>query len=203
MAVSSFAPIRELVRKSIRDLLGLVWDDTALDYAINEAQREYAILGGSLVASMAVIPTENGVFSLPNDYLVPVKFIDAKGYEIPFYSWRNIHDKYTDFRKVTGNIVQSIITDFDGFGKLRLFPIVPAGLSPVGTLYYQRLPKKDTIETKNVRAIELHSLFQAFMIDGNPSAAVYYNRFIKAVNEESAVQRGMKTKSRLRRGRFF
>ena len=41
------------------------------------------------------------------------------------------------------------------------------------------------------------------MIDGNPSAAVYYNQFVKAVNEESAVQRGMKTKSRLRRGRFF
>lgn len=203
MAVSAFTSIRELVRKSIRDLLGLVWDDTALDYAINEAQREYAILGGSLVAQTKVYATESGVFSLPDDYLVPVKFIDNYGIEVPFYSWRNIHDKYPDFRKVTGNNIQAIITDFDGFGKLRLFPLLPTSLSPVGTLYYQRLPEKDKLETQNVRAIELHSLFQAFMIDGNPSAAVYYNRFVQAVNEENAVQRGMKTKSRLRRGRFF
>lgn len=203
MAVSVFAPIRELVRKSIRDLLGLVWDDTALDYAINEAQREYAILSGSLVGSVSVHSSESGVFSLPDDYLAPVKFIDNKGYEVPFYSWRNIHDKYPDFRKQKGAFVQAIITDFDGYGKLRLFPILPVSLTPVGKLYYQRLPKKDIIETKNVRAIELHSLFQAFMIDGNPSASVYYNQFAQAVNEESAVQRGMKTKSRLRRGRFF
>lgn len=203
MAVSAFTSIRELVRKSIRDLLGLVWDDTALDYAINEAQREYAILGGSLVAQTKVYATESGVFSLPDNFLVPVKFIDAYGFEVPFYTWRNIHEKYPDFRKVTGTHLQAVITDFDGYGKIRLFPVLPVSLSPVGTLYYQRLPEKDKLETKNIRAIELHSLFQAFMIDGNPSAAVYYNQFVKAVNEESAVQRGMKTKSRLHRGRFF
>ena len=202
MAVSAFTSIRELVRKSIRDLLGLVWDDTALDYAINEAQREYAILSGSLVGSVTVPALENGVFSLPDDFLVPIKFIDTKGYEVPFYSWRNIHAKYPDFRKVTGTELQAIITDFDGYGKLRLFPVLPESEN-VGTLYYQRLPQKDKLETKNVRAIELHSLFQAFMIDANPSASVYYNQFAQAVNEENAVQRGMKTKSRLRRGRFF
>jgi len=202
MAVSAFTSIRELVRKSIRDLLGLVWDDTALDYAINEAQREYAILSGSLVGSVPVHSSEDGVFSLPDDFLAPVKFIDTKGFEVPFYSWRNIHDKYPDFRKQTGDFLQAIITDFDGGGKLRLFPVLPVSLTPVGTLFYQRLPQKDKVETNNVRAIELYSLFQAFMIDGNPSASVYYNQFVQAVNQENLVQRGMKNKS-IHRGRFF
>lgn len=203
MAVPAFAPLREIVRKSIRDLLGLVWDDTALDYAINEAQREYAVLSGSLLAKVSVHATESGVFSLPDNFLVPVKFLDVKGYEVPFYSWKNIHDKYPDFRRVTGTELHAIITDFDGYGKIRLFPRIPVSMNPVGTLYYQRLPKQNVIETKNVRAIELHSLFQAFLIDANPSASVYYNQFVQAVNEESSIQRGMKAKSSIRRGRFF
>jgi len=202
MASPSFSPIRELVRKSIRDVFGLVWDDDALDRTINEAQREYAILSGSLVGSVAVHSSESGVFSLPDDFILPVKFIGKDGWEVPFYSWRNIHAKYPDFRKVTGTNLQCIITDFDGYGKMRLFPVLPQSEN-VGTLYYQRMPQKDKLETKNKRAIELHSLFQAFLIDGNPSASTYYTRFLQAVNEENAVQRGMKTKSRLRRGRFF
>ena len=201
MAVSDFASIRELVRKSIRDTLGLVWDDTALDYAINEAQREYAILSGSLVANVTVIAAESGVFSLPDNFIAPVKFIGVDGHDVPFYTWKNIHDKYPDFRKVRGNQLQAIITDFEGYGYLRQFPVLSSpGI--VGTLYYQRLPEKNKIETQNVRAIELHSLFQAFLLDGNPSASVYYNQFTLAVNEENAVQRGMKIKGR-RRGRFF
>ena len=203
MAVSAFAPIREVVRKSIRDKLGLVWSDTALDYAINEAQREYAILSGSLVASEPVQAERNGVFSLPSNYIAPVKFINTVGYEVPFYSWKNIHAKYHDFRKLTGNRVEAIITDFDGYGNLRQFPILYSRFDQAGTIYYQRLPEKDKIETRNVRAIELHSLFQAFLLDGNASAASYYNQFVRSVNEESSIQRGMKVKSNLRLGRFF
>ena len=202
MAVASFASIRELVRKSIRDVFGLVWDDTALDNAINEAQREYAILSGSLVGIVNVFSSGNGVFPLPDDFIAPVKFIGKSGFEIPFYSWRNIHDKYPDFRKVTGTEIQCIIPDFDGYGNMRMFPLIPAG-EKAGTLYYQRLPKKDKLETTNKRAIELYSLFQAFLLDGNASASIYYSRFRSEVNRESSVQRGIKVKSNYRFGRFF
>ena len=202
MAVASFASIRELVRKSIRDVFGLVWDDTALDNAINEAQREYAILSGSLVGIVNVFSSGNGVFPLPDDFIAPVKFIGKSGFEIPFYSWRNIHDKYPDFRKVTGTEIQCIIPDFDGYGNMRMFPLIPAG-EKAGTLYYQRLPKRDKLETTNKRAIELYSLFHAFLLDGNASASIYYNRFRSEVNRESSIQRGIKVKSNYRFGRFF
>lgn len=202
MASLSFTSIRELVRKSIRDIFGLVWDDDALDRAINEAQREYAILSGSLVGVVTVFSSGNGVFPLPNDFIAPIKFIGKDGFEVPFYSWRNVHDKYPDFRKVTGDQLQCIIPDFDSFGNMRMFPILPVG-ARAGTLYYQRLPKSGELETTNKRAIELHSLFQAFLLDGNASASIYYNRFRTAVSEESHIQRGMKTKSNFRRGRFF
>lgn len=202
MASLSFTSIRDLVRKSIRDVFGLVWDDDALDRTINEAQREYAILSGSLVGVATVFSSGNGVFSLPDDYIAPVKFIGTDGFEVPFYSWRNVHDKYPDFRKVTGDQLQCIIPDFDGYGNMRMFPAIPAG-TKAGTLYYQRLPEPDKLETKNKRAIELHSLFQAFLLDGNASASIYYNRFRSAVNGESSIQRGIKTKSEFRRGRFY
>lgn len=202
MPISSFQKIRESIRRAIRDSNGLLWDDIGLDRIINEAQREYAIASGSLVGSYDIESSKRGISSAPNDFIEPIKFIGSDGFEKPLYSWRYLHSRSPDFRAVTGNEVEGIITDFDGYGKVRLFPIIPPG-ETVGKLYYKRLPRADVIETINLDAIEKHSLFQVFLLSSHRSAEVYYNRFIESVNSENSVQRGLKTSSPVRRGRFF
>jgi hypothetical protein len=202
MAASSFQEIREKIRRSIRDANGLVWDDDGLDRIIDEAQREYAILSGSLVGSFVLESREGGVSDAPSDFIEPVKFIGSDNFEKPLYSWRYLHKRYPDFRAVTGTEVRGIVTDFDGYGKVRLFPVIPGGIE-VGTLYYKRLPAPGVIETTNIDAIEAHCLFQAFLLSDHRSAESYYSRFMEGVNRESHVQRGLNVKSRIRRGRFF
>ena len=202
MPVLSFSRIRREVRKAIRDTHGLLWDDTALDEIINEAQREYSILSGSLIGSFDITATESGVFACPDDFLEPVKVIGIDGQEKSLFSWRYLDELYPDFRNVPGTELKGLVTDFDGFRKFRVFPKLPAG-TQAGKLYYKRLAKANKIETQNEDAIEQHCLFQVFLYDGKSAAGDYYRKFIDLVNEESTGLRGLKAKSRIRRGRFF
>lgn len=202
MPVSSFNEIRDKVRRAIRDTNGLLWDDSGLDRIINEAQREYSIFSGSLVGSFDIESPEGGVSDAPDDFIEPIKFIGSDNFEKPLYSWRYLHVRYPDFRSVTGNEIDGLVTDFDGYRKIRLFPVIPAGIL-VGRLYYKRLPVLNVIETTNTEALEMHSLFQVFLLSDHRSAETYFNRFVESVDKEGSVQRGLKTKSHIRRGRFF
>ena len=202
MAVSAYKTIRDKVRRSIRDTFGQVWADTDLDRIINEAQREYAIVSGSLIGKVSVTIPESGVFAAPADFIEPVSFIGTDGMKKPLYSWRYLYDNYPDFRNVPGSIIRGMVTDFDGFGKFRAFPKVPEG-TEVGVLCYKRFPAADKLETTNLDAIEQHCLFQVFLLMGNPSTNSYYQGFLTAVNRENITQRGMRDHSRIRRGRFF
>ena len=202
MTASAFSTIREKVRKAIRDALGLLFADAEIDDMINGAQREYAFCSGSLVGEMSVTIPEHGVFSAPPDFFEPVKFIGSDGFEKPFFSWKYLHDQYPDFRSVPGSELRGIVTDFDGFGKFRLFPVLLPG-SSAGTFFYHRLPAKDKIETSNSEAIENHCLYQAFLLAGNNAAGIWYDRFNAAVNAEISLYRNMRPRSPYRYGRFF
>lgn len=202
MTAPAFSSIREKVRKAIRDSLGLLFADAEIDDMINEAQREYALCSGSLIGEMTVTTPERNVFSAPQDFFEPVKFIGADGLEKPFFSWKYLHDRYPDFRTVPGSELRGIVTDFDGFGRFRLFPALLSG-SAAGTFFYHRLPAKDKIETANNEAIENHCLYQAFLLAGNGAAGIWYDRFNAAVNAESSLYRNMRPRSPYRGGRFF
>ena len=85
MPVSSFSKLRNKIRSAIRDTYGLLWDDPALDRIINEAQREYSLLAGSLIGKVDAIATEDGVCACPADFIEPVKFIGVDNMEKPLF----------------------------------------------------------------------------------------------------------------------
>lgn len=85
MTEASYSEIRINVRRAIRDNYGLLWDDSALDDLINEAQREYSILTGSLIGVYDVVTTQDGICAAPDNFIEPVKFIASDGFEKPFF----------------------------------------------------------------------------------------------------------------------
>lgn len=202
MPVPSFQQLRNSVRTAIRDTCGLLWDDSALDGIINEAQREYSILSGSITDSIHVFGTENGVFLLPDDFLEPVRFIGSDKLEKPFYSWRYLDQLYPDFRNITGSGARGIIFDFDNWGNARIFPRIPDKLF-AGTLFYKRLAATNKIETRNLEAVEQHCLYQVFSLTGKEGASRYYAQFLDSVNEEGNLYRSLSAGSRIRKGCFF
>ena len=202
MPVSSFSSIRERVRTAIRDTHGLLWDDAALDRIINDAQREYSIAAGSLTGTCSVTAGRSPVFLAPSDFLEPVRFLGPDGLQRPFFSWRYLREMHPDFRAVTGTELRGIVPDFDGFGRLRLYPALPVGTF-AGTLFYKRLAAADRLETDNLDAVVQYCLFHVFLISDHRSAAAYYDRFVSAVNRESHVQRGLSEHRKVRRGRFY
>ena len=202
MPASSYGPLRERARIALRDSFGVLWDDAGLDSMIDEAQREYAMQSGELTGECRITATGNGVFDTPADFLKPLYFIGSDHLEKPFRSWRSLHDQYPDFRAVTGSALLGIVTGFDSYGKLRLFPRLPAG-TDAGTLFYQRCPAAGTPETRNADAILDHLLYQACLVIGNDSASLYYDRFITAARRGSTTPGGMRLGSRFRSGRFF
>jgi len=142
------------------------------------------------------------VFQTPDDFISPLRFLGTDRRERPFISWKRLHESYPDFRTVRGTELCGIVPDFDGFGKLRVWPWLPDG-TDAGTLYYRRTAAPDKVETTNVDAVIQYCLFHVFLISANPAADVYYRRFLSAAAREDHVQRGLATNSRVRHGRFF
>ena len=224
MNASSYRDLRERIRRVLRDAHGLLWDDAGLDGVIDEAQREYVLCSGTLsrevrvleqsasasVASLeraerlgnAEIFAVDGVFECPEDYIEPVKFVLPRGEEVPFYSWGYVSELYPDFRKVRGDEVRGIIPDFDGYGKLRLFPVIPAGVF-AGNLIYKCYPRNGEVCTTNFEAVAQHCLYQMFLLTDGEAAVYHYKRFQELVNREQSERRGIAVRKDTRRGRFF
>lgn len=201
MSVSDFATLRDELRSAIRDDYDLLWSDAELDEIINEAQREYSLYTGTLTASVTVFSTENEVHDAPPDFIEPIQFINHSGYEIPIVSWQKLNVLYPDFRKVTGNCIQAVCFDFDGYKKFRFFPKTPPGES--GTLFYRRTAKKNKIDTRNREAIKQHALFQIFMLTGKSAFENYWKNFLMAVNREARSPQTMRNRKDICGGRFY
>lgn len=202
MSVSSFNDIREKVRESIRDTYGLLWDDDGLDELINEAQREYAYFSGLLTGVAAITVNAYNLHAAPIDFIEPIKYLDASGYELPILSWRYLHNIYPDFRTMTGTAPQGIIFNFDTYGSYRIFPLLPAG-TDAGTIIYKKLPTDDVLETSNIEAIEQHCLYQMFMLTGKKATQNYFAGFSDAVNREARSMQTMRNRKTLRQRRYF
>ena len=200
--IASFAPIRKRLRLAIRDGAALQWSDDALDEIINEAQREYSVLSGSLVSATALVSDGSGACALPRDFIAPVKLIGPDGYEKPFFSWRALHDRYPDFRKITGDHLLGAVVDFESHGRIRLFPVLPPGI-PAGQLFYQRFAAKDKLEVTNTDAVEQHALYQLFMLSEKNAAFRYYAEFQKLLDRECSRERSVRSSSRIRKTRFY
>lgn len=200
--IASFAPIRQRLRLAIRDGAAVQWSDDALDAIINEAQREYSVLSGSLVRATTLVPDGSGVCVLPRDFISPVKLIGTDGFEKPFFSWRALQDRYPDFRKITGDHLLGAVTDFESHGRLRLFPVLSPGI-PAGQLYYRRLAAEDRLEVTNTDAVEQHALYQLFMLSENNAAFRYYAEFQKLLDRECSRERSVRNRSRIRKTRFY
>ena len=200
--IASFAPIRQRLRLAIRDGAALQWSDDALDKIINEAQREYSVLSGSLVSATTIVSDGTGVCVLPRDFISPVKLIGPDGYEKPFFSWRALHDRYPDFRKITGGHLLGAVVDFESHGRIRLFPVLPAN-APAGQLFYRRLAEKDKLEVTNTDAVEQHALYQLFLLSEDNAAFRYYAAFQKLLDRESTRERSVRNRSLIRKNRFY
>ena len=202
MPVKDFQLIRDEVRRTIRDLYRTLRTDADMDRMIDEAQKEYALLAGSLLGEWTVEIPAGGVVSCPGNFLEPVRFLDPAGFDRPLFSWRRLHELYPDFRNVSGNLPEGLVTDFDGFRKVRVFPKLPAG-TVAGTCVYRRTPAAGKLETDNLEAIAMHVCFQLFLLDGKSVAGTFYQRFLSAVNREKMLQRSLESRKPSRRGRFF
>lgn len=180
----------------------MLWSDAELDEFINEAQREYAVQSRAFSGAFEAVAGRHGTFKCPPDFIEPIRFIGTDGYSRPLISWKHAEENYGDFRKAPGTDVRAIITDFDSFGTLRVFPCVPKG-TRLGTLFYTRLAAPDTLETTNDDAIESHALYQALMYSANSMYSLFYDKFAQAVNRECTDRRGLSVTSSIREGCFY
>lgn len=183
MGVSAFSEIRNRLRREIRDDAGTLFTDSKLDEIINESQREYSLYGETLTGEYPVETNESGIYKVPNDFIRPLSFVNARGTELEQVSWEYLDERYPDFRKIEGSEPEYICFDFDGFGEFRLFPKTEAG-KPAGTLHYVRLAHSDVLEGSNLSAVLNHALFQVFYLTGKSGAAEYYRRFREEADDE-------------------
>ena len=199
-AASEFASLWYELRKVMRDESGFQWSDAVLNGIINQAQREYSLYSGKLCGDCEVPFSD--VHAVPDDFIEPLKFIDSNGRDIPFVSWRYLNEMYPDFRKVTGNTLEFVCFDFDGYGKFRLFPHIKCD-GYAGNLFYRRFAHEDVLENCNIQAVKSHCLYQMCFFAGKTLAENYWNEFINLVNKESRSDTVLKNIQRSRHGSFY
>lgn len=186
----------------MRDSSGFQWTDAVLNGIINQAQYEYSLYSGKFSGEYDVVSTESDVHIVPDDFIEPLKFIDTKGVDVPFVSWRYLNELYPDFRKIKGSSLEYICFDFDGYGKFRFFPIINTG-KVAGKLFYRRLAREDVLEDCNLQALKNHCLYQMFFFAGKTPASNYWNEFINLVNKESRSDTVLKNIQKSRHGSFY
>lgn len=190
------------LRKTFGDDYGIQWSDAILNDILVEAQREYALYSGALTGQVEISAGQSPVQSLPDDFVKIIRIISNDGDEIPVVSYRKLIEDYGDFRKRKGNKAESICLNFDGFGKFRIFPVLPAGTA-VGKIIYSRLPNDKLLEVKNISALEQYALFQMFQFTGKAQAQNCYISFIKQIERENKLRVGTGSKYISRKGVYF
>ena len=184
MAVTAYSGIRSRLRNAVRDSFDLQWPDAALDEIIDGAQRECAIFTGALIGEIEFTANGRGVYSAPDDFIEPVRFVAADGGDVPVLSWRALAHDYGDFRHRTGDRPAAVCFDFEGFGQFRVYPMLPAG-AKLGTLYYRRLAEAGKLEMHDTDAIEEHALYQLFGAERKEQFSNHYDRFLSLVRREA------------------
>ena len=194
--------LKSRLRKNFGDDYGTQWSDALLEKIIIEAQREYAVYTGCLVGKFSVISALSPVQNLPEDFFRIIRILDNTGQEIPVISFRKLADMYEDFRSIRGSQAKSVCFNFDGFGKFRLFPVLPENTF-VGTAIYSRLPHDNLLEVKNIYAVEQHALFQMYQFTGKKQAQICYSAFIDQVNRDISENHASGNKHISRTGVYF
>jgi hypothetical protein len=193
--------LKRKLRNRFRDEYGIQWSDDVLDGILREAQREYALYSGRVTGKFEVLTDERTVYTLPDDFFQVISVTGKDGKVIPVISYRKLIEKYGDFRKIKGERPEYICFNFDGFGKFRIFPQLPAG-TYVGNVLYKRIPENDFAGLVNKEAIEQHAMFQMYQFTGKKLAQNCFKSFLDMVYREhnQGVTGG---KNMLRTGVFF
>lgn len=194
--------LKKRLRKNFRDDQKLQWSDALLDEIIFEAQREYAIYSGGVTGKLDIITENTAVMILPEDFFQVIGAIAPDGWDIPIVSYRKLAERYGDFRNHKGNCVKALCFNFDGFGKMRIYPQVPEGCF-AGTLYYKRLPVQGEELPFNAAAVEYYALFLMCQFAGKAQAQSYYSAFMESVYQEQKQKVAFGNKNAVRTGRFF
>ena len=202
MAVSAFATLRGQLREEIRDDFSLQWTDTALDEIINEAQREWALFTGALVGKIEITANERGTFAAPVDFFEPLRMVTPDNRDVPIVSWRRLNADHGDFRERTGDTPEAVCFDFDGYGIFRIFPRIPAG-KKIGTLFYHRLPRMNTLEADDAGAVAAHSLYQLFRAENKAQAENHYNDFLTRVTGKARSWQTLRNRKNMRHGVYY
>lgn len=200
--IIDIADLQKRLRRSFRDDLSVQWSDDLLDEIIFEAQREYAFYSGSLVGEVDIVAGENPVIDCPADFISAIRISSTDGRDLPITSFRRLVNIYGDFRKKTSDRVTAAVMDFDGHGKLRLFPQVPPG-TRAGTLFYRRLPQRGKLEVKNIAAVEAFAMYLMYLFCGKNLARVQYDKFLSAVATETGSPLKLGNNSRTVTGRYY
>lgn len=194
--------LKQRLRRIVRDDFGIQWNDVLLDEIIFEAQREYALLSGALTGKYELYAGPAPVQDLPEDFYKVIQIIDKDNRNIPVLSYRNLLERYGDFRTRTGTEAEGVCLNFDGLGKCRIFPVLPQG-TYVGTVIYSRLPGTDRIEVKNISALEQYALFQMYQFTGKKNAQICYAAFVSEINRELRLKLMTGNKNIARTGVYY
>lgn len=195
--------LKKRLRSVFRDDHKIQWSDSLMDEIIFEAQREYSLYSGELLGTADIVSQENSVINCPDDFIKIVRVVDKFGRDFPVVSYKRLASEYGDFRKVPGDErALCLVFDFDSHGRYRIFPKIKPG-KYVGKMYYQRLPKENTSEIKNIDAVEAFALYMMFLFTGKDQAQAYYDRFMKLVNKDIASPYRAGNSFSVRSGRFY
>jgi hypothetical protein len=194
--------LKNKLRRTFRDEYKIQWSDKLLDDILFEAQREYALFSENLVGEYRIVSTASPVINLPEDFFQIKRVVSADGRNIDIVSYRYLAEKYGDFRKAKGDRVKYACCNFDGFGKMRIFPQVPENIF-VGTVIYNRCPQFGEWDGKNADAIEKYALFQMCQFTGKKQALNYYNEFIDIINRQKRNNLAFGNKNIERTGAFY
>ena len=198
-----FTDLKKRLRKNFRDDHNIQWSDELLDDILFEAVREYALYSGKATSQTLLFATNsNGVCALPEDFYQVLAVYDKDGNNIPVVSYRNLVEKYGDFRQKKGDKAECLCFDFESHGKARIYPALNEG-DIVGTVLYRVIPDGSQDIDINITALEHHAMFQMYQFTGNALAQNRFNMFLNAVYQEQRQNVASGNKSVLRSGVYF
>lgn len=201
--MKKFTELKKRLRKNFRDDQSIQWSDELLDDILLEAVREYTLYSGKATKKILLLTSNsNGVCALPEDFYQIIAVYDEDGNNIPIVSYRNLVEKYGDFRQKKGDKPECLCFNFESFGKARVHPALHKNTA-VGTILYRVIPDGSQDIDINETALEHHAMFQMYQFTGNTLAQNRFKLFLDAVYQEQRQSVSSGTKSVLRSGVYF